>query len=114
VGDVIGADGSVIAGSTAPEGAEAFPTPSPFEEQPDRENTTLVAIVTDAMCDKMACALIAQSAHDGLARALSPAHTRFDGDLAIAAATGNVEAHLDRLRIAAAEVTAEAIRAAPH
>ncbi|HTL84118.1 MAG TPA: P1 family peptidase [Acidimicrobiia bacterium] len=113
VGDVIAADGSVIAGSTAPEGAEAFPTPTPFEEQPDRENTTLVAIVTDAICDKTACALIAQSAHDGFARALSPAHTRFDGDLAIAAATGAVEAHLDRLRIAAAEVTAEAIRQAP-
>jgi L-aminopeptidase/D-esterase-like protein len=113
VGDIIASDGTVIAGSAAPAGAEAFPTPTPFEEPPARENTTLVAVVTDAICDKTECALIAQSAHDGLARALAPAHTRFDGDLAIAAATGAVEAHLDRLRIAAAEVVAEAIRVAP-
>ena len=114
VGDIVGPDGHLIAGSTASAEADPFPTPAPFEEQPARENTTLVAIVTDAICDKTACALIAQSAHDGLARALIPAHTRFDGDLAIAAATGRVEGHLDRLRIAAADVVAEAIRVAPH
>jgi L-aminopeptidase/D-esterase-like protein len=44
---------------------------------------------------------------------LRPAHTRFDGDLAIALATGVVETHLDRLRATAADVVAEAIRVAP-
>jgi L-aminopeptidase/D-esterase-like protein len=111
VGDVIGSDGAVRAGSTAPEGSEAFPADAPFEE--DRANTTLVVVVTDAVCDKAACHLLAQSAHDGFARALHPAHTRFDGDVAIALATGVVEAHLDRLRVAVAEVVADAIRSAP-
>ena len=60
--------------------------------------------------DKLGCHLVAQSAHDGFARALRPAHTRFDGDLAVAVATGAVGANLDRLRIAAADVVADAIR----
>jgi L-aminopeptidase/D-esterase-like protein len=41
-----------------------------------------------------------------------PSHTRHDGDLAIALATGAVVAHLDRLRVAATEVAAAAVRAA--
>ena len=36
---------------------------------------------------------VAQSGHDGLARALEPAHTRFDGDAVVVAATGGA---LDR------------------
>jgi L-aminopeptidase/D-esterase-like protein len=109
VGDIVAADGRVIAGSTAPAGAPAFPTPAPFEE---RANTTLVAVMTDAICDKTGCFLVAQSAHDGMARALQPAHTRFDGDVAIAVATGLIEASLDRLRLVAAGVVADAIRVA--
>jgi L-aminopeptidase/D-esterase-like protein len=111
VGDVVGDDGRVVAGSTAPPGGPAFPTQEPFEEH--GANTTLVVVVTDAICDKLECNLMAQSAHDGVSRAVRPAHTRFDGDLAIALATGTAEAHLDRLRAVAADVVAEAIRVAP-
>jgi len=108
IGDVVGADGRVIAGTTAGADAPAFPAPEPFEQT----NTTLVALVTDAICDKAGCFLLAQSAHDGFARALHPSHTRYDGDLAIAAATGETTADLDRLRVAATDVTADAIRSA--
>jgi L-aminopeptidase/D-esterase-like protein len=116
LGDVIDADGSILAGSTAAAGVPGFPTPAHFEE--GRANTTLVAVVTDAALDKVACQLIAQSAHDGMARALRPAHTRFDGDIAIAVATatatvGAVAAgapNVDRLQLAAADMVAEAIR----
>jgi L-aminopeptidase/D-esterase-like protein len=111
VGDIVGSDGEVIAGSTAPPSAPPFPVDAPFEEH--GANTTLVVVVTDAALDKLGCHLVAQSAHDGLARALHPAHTRFDGDLAIALATGSVETHLDRLRVTAADLVAEAIRVAP-
>jgi L-aminopeptidase/D-esterase-like protein len=110
VGDVVAADGRVIAGSTLPADAPAFPTTRPFEEDAARASTTLCVVVTDGRCDKLGCALVAQSAHDGFARALSPAHTRFDGDIAIAVSTGPVDVHLDRLRIAAADVVADAIR----
>jgi L-aminopeptidase/D-esterase-like protein len=110
VGDVVGDDGHVLAGSTAPADAPAFPSPVPFEEEASRGNTTLVAVVTDAVCDKNQCHLLAVSAHDGFARALHPAHTRYDGDLAVAAATGMVTVHIDRLRVAVADVVTDAIR----
>ena len=103
VGDVIGADGRVLAGSTAPAEAVPFPAPAPFEEDAHRANTTLVAVATDAVCNKTECHLLAVSAHDGFARALHPAHTRYDGDLAVAAATCVVDVHLDRLRVAVAD-----------
>jgi L-aminopeptidase/D-esterase-like protein len=120
LGDVVDADGTVLAGSTAPADVPAFPTPQPFEEQ--RANTTLVVVVTDAALDKTACYLLAQSAHDGFALALRPAHTRYDGDIAFAVATGTIgatiggtgtgdEPSLDRLRFAATEAVASAIRA---
>ena len=106
VGDIVDGDGSVIAGSTSTE--DPFPE-SPFAEH---EDTTLVALVTDARASKLDCYLLAQSAHDGLARAIRPAHTRYDGDLSIAVATGSTDANLDRLRAAAADVVADAIRSA--
>ena len=110
VGDIVDADGTVVAGSTAPADAPAFPAPEPFEEM--RANTTLVAVVTDARLDKVACHLLAQSGHDGFAGALRPAHTRFDGDLVVVAATGTIDADVDRVRVAVADVVAGAIRAA--
>ena len=113
VGDVVGADGRIVAGSTAPPDAVAFAVDAPFEEEAAHANTTLVVVATDALCDKLGCHLVAQSAHDGMARAVRPAHTRFDGDLAISLATGAVETNLDRLRAVAADVAAEAIRIAP-
>jgi L-aminopeptidase/D-esterase-like protein len=120
VGDIVGSDGAVLAGSRAPEADPAFPS-GVFGDD-ERSNTTLVVVATDAPLDKIGCQLVAQSAHDGLARALRPAHTRFDGDLTIALATGtlvvdtDVEADatteplLDRIRIAAADATEGAIR----
>ncbi|MGQ0826093.1 MAG: P1 family peptidase [Actinomycetota bacterium] len=109
IGDVVGDDGQVTAGSSAPDGALAFPDPRPFEET---ANTTLVVVVTDGQCDQPDCHLMAQSAHDGLARSLRPSHTRFDGDVAVALATGAVPVHLDRLRVGATQVVAAAVRAA--
>ncbi len=107
LGDVIGPDGEVLAGATtAPPDAPAFPAPTPFE------HTTLVVVATDARVGKAECLLLAQSAHDGLARAIRPAHTRYDGDFAAVLATGEVDAHPDRLRVAATEAVAAAVRAA--
>ena len=59
-----------LAGSTAPADVAGVPDAAPFEEE--RANTTLVVVVTDAALDKAACHLLAQSAHDGFARALRP------------------------------------------
>ncbi|WP_232805814.1 P1 family peptidase [Glycomyces xiaoerkulensis] len=72
-------------------------------------NTTIGVVATNARLTKVECRLLAQGAHDGLARAVSPVHTRMDGDAFIATATGEVEASSDVVRALAVEAVAEAI-----
>ncbi|HEX2850110.1 MAG TPA: P1 family peptidase [Acidimicrobiales bacterium] len=76
------------------------------------ENTTIGVVATNARLDKTGCLLVAQGAHDGLARALDPAHATVDGDAFVAAATGEVEAPVDRIRLLAARAVEAAIRSA--
>lgn len=49
--------------------------------------TTLVVVATDATLTKAGCGRLATVSHDGLARALSPVHTPFDGDTVFALST---------------------------
>ncbi|MEV6305989.1 P1 family peptidase [Actinoplanes sp. NPDC051861] len=78
------------------------------------ENTTIAVVLTDARLTKSDCYLLAQSGHTGFARALHPAHSRFDGDAVVALATGEAgpDVDLDLLRAATTEITADAIRSA--
>lgn len=73
-------------------------------------NTTIGLIVTNAVLTKGQCLLIAQSGHDGMSRALSPAHSTADGDALIAAATGEVAAEVEPVRSLAAVAVERAIR----
>lgn len=73
-------------------------------------NTTIGVVLTNAVLDKIGCQIVAQGAHDGLARAVTPPHTRVDGDGFIAAATGQVTANVDTVRLLALAATADAIR----
>ena len=86
--------------------------PAPADESSDGAvtNTTIGVVVTNAVVDKVGCHLLAQSAHDGLARALVPAHTAADGDALVAVATGQVEADLMHLRLLAQHAVTRAIR----
>ncbi|MEE3275833.1 MAG: P1 family peptidase [Actinomycetota bacterium] len=92
-----------------PEDLELFGT----SEGGGRGNTTIGAVVTDAALSKVDCRLLATSAHDGLARAVFPAHARSDGDAFAAAATGKVplagEGDLDVLRVLATAAVQRAI-----
>ena len=72
-------------------------------------NTTLVVVMTNALLDKLQVTKVAQMAQDGLARAVQPAHTQFDGDLVFALSAGQKRADLNTLGTAAAETTARAI-----
>ena len=81
-----------------------------------RGNTTIGAVVTDAGLTKGECLLLAQSAHDGLARAVFPPHMRSDGDAFVAAATGTVPrgngdggADLDVLRVLTVAAVEQAV-----
>src|SRR5215472_2976687 len=51
-------------------------------------NTTIALVATDAPLDKSDCQRFAMMAQDGLARAIRPAHTPFDGDTVFALSTG--------------------------
>lgn len=81
--------------------------------QASMENTTIGVIVTNALLDKTGCHLLAQSGHDGLARAIWPAHLTGDGDAIVAVSVHApalpVIAPLDAVRALAAEAVARAI-----
>lgn len=68
------------------------PSAPAFDIEPETNtNTTIGCIATNASLDKVGCQLLAQAGHDGLARALRPAHTPVDGDALVAVSTGEVE-----------------------
>jgi len=54
----------------------------------ERMNTTIAIVATDAPLSKAQCHRMAVAAHDGIARAIVPAHTPLDGDLVFGVATG--------------------------
>jgi D-aminopeptidase len=54
----------------------------------ERGNTTIAIVATDAALTKAQCRRLAIAAHDGIARAVVPAHTPMDGDLVFSLATG--------------------------
>ncbi len=74
-----------------------------------RENTTLAVVATNARLSKVQATKLAQLAQNGLARAISPAHTMFDGDLVIALSIGTAQADVNALGVAAAEAVSQAI-----
>lgn len=60
---------------------------TPAAGAPDRWNSTLAVIATDAALTKTECHRVATVGHDGMARALRPVHTMFDGDTVFALST---------------------------
>jgi L-aminopeptidase/D-esterase-like protein len=125
VGDVIDpATGRVVAGVRTADGtgladvrsllrSGALAPPDPFGR-----NTTIGVVATNAALTKAQANRVAQMAHDGLARAISPAHTMFDGDTIFALATGAQKGAPDMLTIGAlaadavADAVVRAVRAA--
>ena len=64
-----------------------------FEPHPEAqlgENTTIAIIATDAVLTQAQTLRMATAAHDGMARAIVPSHTPFDGDLVFGVSTGKV------------------------
>jgi putative pantetheine hydrolase len=51
--------------------------------------TTIGVVATDAVLTKAQCAKVSGIAHDGMARAIRPVHTMFDGDTVFTLATGD-------------------------
>jgi L-aminopeptidase/D-esterase-like protein len=85
-------------------------------------NTTLGVVACNADLTTVECKRVAMMAQDGIARAVRPAHTPFDGDTIFALASGAVglnknqqrAAHIGRIGSAAADCLARAIARAVH
>jgi L-aminopeptidase/D-esterase-like protein len=75
------------------------------------QSTVLVVVATSAALTKAEATKVAQMAHDGLARAVNPVHTPWDGDTVFALSVGadSVPGGVLVVGAAAAEVTARAI-----
>jgi L-aminopeptidase/D-esterase-like protein len=72
-------------------------------------NTIIGVVATNAKFNKAQTTKVAQMAHDGLARAVRPAHTMLDGDTIFALATGKRKADVSIVGAYAAEALSQAI-----
>jgi L-aminopeptidase/D-esterase-like protein len=75
-------------------------------------NTTLAIVATTARLTREGVTKLAQMAHDGLARAIRPAHTMVDGDLVFAISVpdgGTEEGDVSALGAIAAEALQDAV-----
>jgi L-aminopeptidase/D-esterase-like protein len=75
------------------------------------ENTSIGVVVTNAKLTKAQARRVAEMAHDGLARAIVPAHTPADGDTLFAMGTGSLgrDANVSVIGQLAAEAVSDAI-----
>jgi L-aminopeptidase/D-esterase-like protein len=110
-GEVVGEDDEVIAVARPAQPGEEEQPPLGDWAQPG-SSTTLAVVATDAKLSKERAHLLARAAHDGIARAVRPAHTMVDGDTIFTLATGKTEAPQALLERMAETVLAEAIRRA--
>ncbi|MBN2088962.1 P1 family peptidase [candidate division KSB1 bacterium] len=114
LGDIISSQtGETIAGARTPDGKsflnsmEYLKKFNPQSFSPT--NTTLVVVATNANFNKDEMTQIARMAHDGLARAINPAHTLYDGDIVFALSTGEQTGNLLQTGAIAAELVRESI-----
>jgi len=109
--------GEVHAGSP-PEGEVPLPKATGARSLAAIQNTCIGAVATDAPLTRAQAQRIAMMAHDGLARAIRPIHTPFDGDTIFALSTAAPGLDpVDALTIAvlgtlAADCVARAVRRA--
>ncbi|HEY2465460.1 MAG TPA: P1 family peptidase [Steroidobacteraceae bacterium] len=116
-------------GSGPPQGAMDSSNPAPDEArlmaigrlQPGA-NTTIAVVACNAGLTSVECKRVAMMAQDGIARALRPAHTPFDGDTVFALASAELAleenlmraAQIGRIGSAAADCLARAVARAVH
>ena len=108
VGSIVDARGVLISGGPAP----ALRPGSDSWSGNIAENTVIGVVATNARLDKAGATKVAQMANDGIARAVTPAHTMADGDTLFCVSAGYdlVEADISLVGHMAAQAVAEAIR----
>jgi L-aminopeptidase/D-esterase-like protein len=93
-GDVTDEAGRIIAGARRDDGAmedavEVLREGRIWQPEVADANTVLVAVATNAALTKEQANRLATVCHDGIARAVRPAHTPSDGDIVFTIATGD-------------------------
>ena len=128
LGDVVGRDGRVLAGtrdgqggyldatqvllasgSEGQAGSAGGPGGSGGTMNGAGTNTTLGVIATDARLDRAGCRKVAELGHDALALAIRPVHTLYDGDTVFALSVGDRAIDPVVLGVAAVEALRQAI-----
>ncbi|MGI6684094.1 MAG: P1 family peptidase [Bacillota bacterium] len=119
LGDVVDMDtGKRIAGLLHEDHIKLIHTEEMMYREYDQDknifsgNTTLGCVVTNGKLTKTQANKVASMAHNGLARAIRPAHTMADGDTIFVMATGEIEVMPDAIGVLAAEVVGRAINRA--
>ena len=102
-GDVVEDGGAVIAGARVRDAAADW-------SRMVGQSTVLACVVTNARIDKARATHVAWMASAGVARAVRPAFTFYDGDVVFCGATGELECEPTLVGAAAADVVAEALR----
>lgn len=115
VGDILDETGQIMAGlrsfPDAPGFANMFETLRQMHLLPPSSEATVIGVVvTNAKLTKEDVNKVAQMAHDGLARAVRPAHTMYDGDTIFALATGAIPADVNLVGAFGAEAFERAVR----
>jgi L-aminopeptidase/D-esterase-like protein len=114
LGDVVDRDGSILAGLRQPPDGKHFADTRTLLRQMSRTtpgtNTVIGVVATNARLDKEAVNKLAQLAQNGVAQAIRPAHTMFDGDTMFALATNELVGDINVIGAFAADVVADAIR----
>jgi L-aminopeptidase/D-esterase-like protein len=77
-----------------------------------RQNTVIGVVATNARLTKDEANKVAQTAHNGLAMTIRPAHTMLDGDTLFTMATGEKKIDVNIIAAFAPQVVAEAILSA--
>lgn len=106
----------IVAGARDPNSGEFLDTARvllTLEEIPGVvSNTTLAVVATNASLTKEGVNKLAQVAHDGLARVISPVHTLYDGDTIFALSLGHATSNALSIGVAASKAVAEAVKRA--
>jgi L-aminopeptidase/D-esterase-like protein len=113
VGDIIDAKGKIIAGAINSKGKLiAEKNVSLRWQQPKvglAENTILCAILTNAKLKKLETNILSRRAQNGLARAVVPASTSYDGDIIFSLASGQEEVNTEVIYEMGTEVLRQSI-----
>ncbi len=118
-GNIIDEKGEILAGLRSADGAGfqsvlgAMSEMAAAQAEASARDATVIGVVaSNGALTKAQAQKVAQMAQDGIARAVNPSHTMFDGDTIFALATGEIPADTSYVGAYSAEMVARAIRRA--